>query len=121
MNTNWTPPISLLPNSNIHDIKDGWRNIAETLKYNKGIVDDIWVSLRKLLGSPESQKQVNKDSLKGILVAIEKHRARIIELLADKECVRIIVGANKHVREERKQLAGQILTELEWKIQEAIK
>jgi hypothetical protein len=78
------------------------------------------LSLRKLLGSPEAQKQVNKDSLKGILVAIEKHRDRIIELLSDKECVRVIVGADKHVKQKRIELAREILTELEAKITHAL-
>ena len=77
------------------------------------VIDEVGATLRKFFGSPEAQQKVNKDSLRTILVAIEKHRPRIMELLAEKECVRVVIGADKHVREKRIELAGQILTELE--------
>lgn len=125
-------PLSSLPNSSVRDVKDGWRNIAQQLWYSQERrqlrdktwepgIDQIWVTLRKLLGSTEAQKHVDKESLKEILAAIEKHRNRIIELISDKECVRVIVGADKHVKQKRLELAKEVLTELEWKIQDALK
>lgn len=114
-------PLSSLPNSSVRDIKDGWRDIAGKLQYPQTIVDTIWVTLRKLLGSAEAREHVDKASLREILVAIEKRRDRIIELISDKECVRVIVGPDKHVRQKRMELAKEVLTEIEWKIQEALK
>jgi len=114
-------PLSSLPKSSVRDIKDGWRDIAGKLQYSQTIVDTIWVTLRKLLGSAEAREHVDKASLREILAAIETHRNRVIELISDKECVRFIVGADKHVKEKRIKLAQQVLTELERKIQEALK
>lgn len=111
-----TPPISLLPNSNVRDIKDAGRNITGTIGYEQKIQDEVWVSLRKLFGTPEAQEHVDMESLRRILVAIEKHRPRIIELISDKECVRVIVGADKHVKQKRMELAGKVLNEIETKI-----
>lgn len=110
------PPISLLPKSNVRDIKDAGRNITGTIGYEQSIQDEVWVSLRKLFGTPEAQEHVDKESLRRILVAIEKHRPRIMELISDKECVRVIVGADKHVKQKRMELAGKVLDEIETKI-----
>ncbi len=121
MNPQPTNPLTSLPDSNVGKIKDGWRDIAGKLEYPQTVVDTIWVTLRKLLGSAEARAHVDKESLKQILEAIEKHRNRVIELISDKECVRVIVGADKHVRQKRMELAKEVLTEIEWKIQEALK
>ena len=65
------------------------------------------------MGIAEAREHVDKESLRQILEAIETHRDRVIQLISDKECVRVIVGPDKRVKEKRIELAQQVLAELE--------
>ena len=124
------PPLTSLPESNVKDIKDWARNIANHISSEPWIGDRVWANLRILLSPKAKKESIDTEILWAILRLMRVKRDHIINLLWEKECIKRLVGVQyikpkgrinqkqqARQKQRRTNAAEMVLQEIEGKIQ----
>ena len=104
--------LETLPGVGLQSIKDGWRSIALSVWGKKQQLAD-WVghTLRNVL-KLEGVSEVTPEEVTELAQFITGQREKIIELLQDRECIKVIVGSSKREKAARLELAWKVLDEI---------
>lgn len=88
--------IKALPGADLQAIKDWGRRIAFVVSKNKQVIaDTVWYVLRNILRTDGVVHVLEPEQMQILIDLVDQQRDKIIELLQDKECLKVIAGSSK--------------------------